>query len=123
MLRGGALAGQGAVEEAIACIRAGITRWTQLGRTHYLPYGLALLAEGLARHGDRAAALAALRQGLETADATGEHFWDAELHHLTGTVLLAENKLDEGQACPRSKRSVSPKPNKRSRWNYVPRRA
>jgi class 3 adenylate cyclase/predicted ATPase len=98
MLRGGALAGQGADDEAIDCIRGGITRWTQLGRTHYLPYGLALLAEGLARHGDRAAALAALRQGLETADATGEHFWDAELHRLTGTVLLAENKLDEGQA-------------------------
>jgi predicted ATPase len=45
-----------------------------------------------------AAALAALREGLDTADATGEHFWDAELHRLTGTVLLAENKLDEGQA-------------------------
>jgi predicted ATPase len=25
--------------------------------------------------------------------------WDAELHRLTGTVLLAENNLDEGQAC------------------------
>ena len=68
-------------------------------RAHYLlPYGLAFLAEGLARHGDRAAALAALREGLEIARATGEHMWDAELHRLTGTVLLAENKLDEGQA-------------------------
>jgi len=35
---------------------------------------------------------------LEIADATGEHKWDAELHRLTGTVLLAENRLDEGQA-------------------------
>ncbi len=98
MLRGAALLGQGAVDEAIARIREGVTRWTRLGRTHLLPYGLAFLAEGLARHGDRAAALAALREGLETADATGEHMWDAELHRLTGTVLLAENKLDEGQA-------------------------
>src|SRR5271165_3578215 len=94
MLRGVALLGQGAVDEAIARIREGVTNWTRLGRTIYLPCGLAFLAEGLARHGDRAAALAALRQGLETADATGEHFWDAELHRLTGTVLLAENKLD-----------------------------
>ena len=39
-----------------------------------------------------------MREGLETAGATGEVFWDAELHRLTGTVLLAENKLDEGQA-------------------------
>ena len=35
--------------------------------------------------------MAALREGLDTAGATGEHFWDAELHRLTGSVLLAEN--------------------------------
>ena len=63
-----------------------------------MPYGLAFLAQGLVRHGDQAAALAALREGLALADVRGEHFWDAELHRLTGTVLLAENKLDEGQA-------------------------
>ena len=98
MLRGAALVGQGAVDDAIARIREGVTAWTQLGRTIYLPYGLAFLAEGLARQGDRAAALAALREGLQIADATGEHNWDAELHRLTGTVLLAESNLDEGQA-------------------------
>jgi predicted ATPase len=98
MLRGGALLGQGAVDEAIARIREGVANWTRLGRTIYLPVGLAFLAEGLARHGDRAAALAALREGLDTAGTTGEHFWDAELHRLTGTVLLAANRLDEGQA-------------------------
>jgi predicted ATPase len=98
MLRGVALAGQGAVDEAIARIREGVTKWTRLGRTLLLPYGLAFLAEILVRHGDQAAALAALREGLEAAGATGEHVWDAELHRLTGTALLAENKLDEAQA-------------------------
>jgi predicted ATPase len=98
MLRGAALVGQGAVDEAIARIHEGVAQWTRLGRTILLSYGLAFLAEGLTRHGDRASALVALREGLETACATGEHFWDAELHRLTGTVLLAGNKLDEGQA-------------------------
>ena len=98
MLRGAALLGQGAVDEAIARIREGVAKWTRLGRTFNLPFGLAFLAEGLARHGDRTAALAALREGLERADATGEHKWDAELHRVTGTVLLAENQLDEAQA-------------------------
>jgi predicted ATPase len=98
MLRSAALLAQGAVDEAIARIREGVAKWTALGRTLNLPFGLACLAEGLARCGDRAAALAALREGLEIADATGEHKWDAELHRLTGTVLLAENKRDEGQA-------------------------
>ena len=63
-----------------------------------MPYGLAFLAQGLVRHGDQAAALAALCEGLALADVTGEHFWDAELHRLTGIVLLAGNKLDEGGA-------------------------
>ena len=98
MLRGAALLGQGAVDEAIACIREGVAKWTRLGRTLNLPFGLASLAEGLARRCDRAAALAASREGLEIAGATGEHMWDVELHRVTGTVLLAENKLDEGQA-------------------------
>jgi class 3 adenylate cyclase/predicted ATPase len=98
MLHGAALLAQGAVDEAIARIREGAAKWTGLGRTLNLPFGLASLAEGLARRGDRAAALAALREGLEIADATGEHKWDAELHRLAGTVLLAENKLAEAQA-------------------------
>ena len=96
MLRGAALAEQGAVD--VAGIREGVTKSTRLGRTFLLPYGLAFLAQGLVRHGDQAAALAALREGLALAEVTGEHFWDAELHRLTGTVLLAENKLDEGGA-------------------------
>jgi class 3 adenylate cyclase/predicted ATPase/DNA polymerase III delta prime subunit len=98
MLRGAALAEQGAVGEAIARTREGVTKWTRVGRTFLLPYGLAFLAQGLARHGDQAAALAALREGLALADVTGEHYWDAELHRLTGIVLLGENKLDEAGA-------------------------
>ena len=98
MLRGVALLGQGTVDDAIGRLREGVTKWTRLGHTDFLPYGLAFLAEGLARHGDRTAALAALREGLDTAGATGEHMWDAELHRLSGFVLLAENRLDEGEA-------------------------
>jgi predicted ATPase len=97
MLHGAALLGQGAVDEAIARIREGVAKWTGLGRTVNLPFGLASLAEGLARRRDQAAALAALREGLETADPTGEHKWDAELHRLTGAVLPAEDNLNEGE--------------------------
>ena len=98
MLHGAALLGQGDPGEAIVRIRNGITEWTRLGRTYLLPYGFALLAESLAQNGDAAAALAALREGLASADATGQHLWDAELHRLTGTVLLAKNQRAEGQA-------------------------
>jgi predicted ATPase len=68
-------------------------------RTHFpIALWFGVLAQELVRHGDQAAALAALREGLALAEVTGEHYWDAELHRLTGTVLLAENKLDEGAA-------------------------
>ena len=100
-LRGAALLGQGAIEEAIARIRESVAEWTALGRTLMLPYGFIFLGEGLARHGDLPAALAALREGLKTACATGEHAWDAELHRVAGTILLAQNKLEEGHdVCP-----------------------
>jgi hypothetical protein len=94
IVHGAALIGQGPAEEAIARIREGVTKSTRLGR----PYGLGFLAESLAWHGDRAAALAALQEGLEIARTTDEHGWDAELHRLAGTLLLAENKLNEGEA-------------------------
>jgi class 3 adenylate cyclase/predicted ATPase len=99
LLRGGALLGQGAIDEATARIREGVGNWNRLGRTIFLPYGLAFLAEALDRQGDQMAALATLREGWETARTTGEQHWNAELHRLTGSVLLAQNKLDESQAC------------------------
>jgi hypothetical protein len=94
IVHGAALVGPGVAEEAIACIREGVSKSTGLGR----PYGLAFLGEGLAWLGDRTGALGALQEGLEIARTTGEHGWDAELHRLAGTVLLAENKLNEGEA-------------------------
>jgi class 3 adenylate cyclase/predicted ATPase len=97
ILHGAALLGQGAVGEAITRIRNGTNEWIGLGRTALLPYGFAFLAEGLAQRGDHASALTALGEGLASADATGQHLWDAELHRLTGTMLLAKNKRDEAQ--------------------------
>ena len=102
MLRGAALVGQGAADDAIARIRESVTKWTALGRTIFLSYGLAFVAEALALRGDRTAALAALRKGLETARASGEHMWDAELHRIRGVVLLGENKRVESVAALRT---------------------
>ena len=98
MLRGAALVGQGAVDEAIARIREGVTKWTGLGRTFFCLMvwrswprvwrGTAIGRRHWPHYG----------RDWKQRRATGEHVWDAELHRLTGTVLLAENKLDEGQA-------------------------
>jgi hypothetical protein len=67
IVHGATLVGQGTFGEAIARIREGVTKSTGLGR----PYGLAFLGEGLARHGDRVAALVVLQEGLEIARTIG----------------------------------------------------
>jgi tetratricopeptide (TPR) repeat protein len=97
-IRGAALVGQGAAREGAVRIGQGVAAWRRRRATLYLPFGLALLADALARCGEYAAALATIREGLEAATATGEHVWDAELHRLHGVVLLADNKVDEAQA-------------------------
>ena len=61
-LRGAALSAQGAYEEAIACLRAGLA--DRLGALRSRSYGFAVLAEALARQGQHSAALAAAREGL-----------------------------------------------------------
>jgi hypothetical protein len=94
LLRGAALTAQGAIEEAIACLREGLA-----GRTaaRLRCYGIARLADALIRQGDHGAALAAVRDGLSTAESTGHRQWEAELHRLQGMALSGLNRLAEGQ--------------------------
>jgi predicted ATPase len=96
--RGWALLVSDGIAAAVASFRAALTDRQKRGGTHYGPYSLTLFAEVLARSGDHDAALAALADATAIAEESGERWWKAELHRLTGTVLLAQNKLDEGQA-------------------------
>jgi predicted ATPase len=95
-LRGAALSTQGALEEAAACLREGLA--TRIGALTIRPYGLARLAEAMARQGEHKAALAAARDGLKVQERSGYGQWDAELHRLEGIALLGLNRLEEGQA-------------------------
>lgn len=56
------------------------------------------LAQALAQQGQHGDALAALRQGFERVEATGEKVWEVELHRVKGLVLLAQGQNEEGQA-------------------------
>jgi predicted ATPase len=94
-LRGAALSMQGALEESVACLRAGLDR--KVGTPALRPYGLARMADAMALKGEHGAALAAARDGLKVQDETGFGWWDAELHRLEGIALLGLNRVDEGQ--------------------------
>jgi class 3 adenylate cyclase/predicted ATPase len=98
ILRGPALAMQGATDEAVSRLREALAALARRGVTAYRPHGLAYLAEALALRGEYAPAIAALKDGFDTMDTTGERWWEAELHRVHGIALCGLKKLEEGQA-------------------------
>jgi predicted ATPase len=94
-LRGAALTAQGALDEAVACLREGIARRRAAIRS---PSGLAGLAEALERKGEHKAALTAATEALEAQEQMGHRLLEAELHRLQGIALVGLNRLDEGQS-------------------------
>jgi class 3 adenylate cyclase len=95
LLRGSAMVLQGAVEQAIVHLREGLSERTTAPRLRC--YGLAKLADALARQGDNAAALAVAKDGLNVAEETGHRQWLAELHRVEGDALCGLNVLDDSQ--------------------------
>jgi predicted ATPase len=80
VLRGGAITPSDAIPAVVAGIREGLA--ARAGTKLFRPYSLALLCEALHAAGDHNGALAAATEGLTTIDATGERWWEAELHRL-----------------------------------------
>jgi tetratricopeptide (TPR) repeat protein len=93
--RGAALSAQGALEEAVACLRDGLA--SRLGALTFRPFGLASLAEALTQQGDYDAALEATRGGQRLQEESDQRRWEAELHRLEGIALAGLNRLEEGQ--------------------------
>ena len=112
MLRGAALAEQGAVDEAIARIREGVTKWTRLGRTFLLPESSVSQPRGWSVHRDQAAALAACARVWRWQMSRASIFGMRNDTALPCIALLAENKLDEGPPSLQTQSTLR-KPNKR----------
>jgi predicted ATPase len=88
ILHGWTLTAQGQAEERVRQMRQGLADWQATGALSHRPYQLALLAEALGRQGRTQEGLTALTEALALAAATGERFWEAELHRLQGELLL-----------------------------------
>ena len=95
LLRGAVLTSQAVLDDAVACLRNGLA--ARPG-ARLRPYGLARLAEALAKRGEHEAAVAAVREGLEAQEQRGQRRWEAELHRLEGVALVGLNRLGEGQS-------------------------
>jgi predicted ATPase len=69
-----------------------------MGTTFVQTYFFTLIAGAWLRVGDPAEALVTVEQGIRAAQATGEHFFTAELFRLAGRTRLALEGQDSAAA-------------------------
>jgi predicted ATPase len=84
--------------EAIATIRDGVAKYRAGGTALTLPLYLASLADLERGAGNTREALELLGEAQAVGAATGEHWMSAEIHRLTGEVILAGNGDAAGAA-------------------------
>ncbi|HSA83180.1 MAG TPA: hypothetical protein VLE23_20345, partial [Geminicoccaceae bacterium] len=104
MCRGFALVGVRQEAEGIAQLRAALVGWHSRGAHLHDTLFLGFLSEAHLRAGQLDDALAALDRATETAVATGERYYHAELDRLRG-IVLAETG-DATRAAPWLHRAI-----------------
>jgi predicted ATPase len=98
VLHGWAVAATGAAEAGLAQVRDGIADQRSLGLRLHLPCFLGLLAELLTKAGAWSEALAVLGEALAIVGATGERWFEPELHRLKAEALIASAPGDPAGA-------------------------
>ena len=99
MCHGFALVGLGQEAEGIAQLRTALAGWHSRGARLHDTQFLGFLAEAHLRVGQFDDALEALDRAAETAAATGECYYQAELYRLRGTVLAKTGDTVEAASC------------------------
>jgi len=92
VMRGWAIAEQGASADGIAMLRQGLTDWVATGAETHRTYFLGLLAEALwsGRHIEDG--LDVVNEAIAMMHGTGTVFHAAELHRLRGEFLLRQDE-------------------------------
>src|SRR5262249_16910969 len=105
ILRGWTLAEQGRGAEGIAQMRQGLAAYRAMGAEDMRTYFLALLAEAYGKGGQAEEGLSVLAEALAAVHHSEEHFYEAELYRLKGTLTLQSNvlgakaKVEEAEEC------------------------
>jgi predicted ATPase/class 3 adenylate cyclase len=98
MFEGWVLAKEGRAVEGIARLANGLTAYQGTGAALSVPYYLALSGEAHAAAGRVTEGLSLLAEALAEIHATGERWFEAELHRLKGKLLLRLAREDRGAA-------------------------
>jgi tetratricopeptide (TPR) repeat protein len=81
--------------EALDLINVGLSSKRQSGSLLLIPYYLYLVAEAFAQLNQVDQALALIDEAIDTAQSTGEQWWEAEIHRLRGELLHTYRANDE----------------------------
>jgi adenylate cyclase len=82
------------VDRGLALGTQAIAAMQAIHSRHFLVYMLGLLADSQLKAGRHAEAMKTAEQALALAEATGECFYDAELHRLRGELLALPPHAD-----------------------------
>ncbi|RRH90953.1 adenylate cyclase [Mesorhizobium tamadayense] len=97
VVRGWTLGETGELQAAIAQIREGIASWQMTGAGFLVPFFLSLLAHVETQAGGAKKGLDLLTDGLGRVRETGERWFEAELHRLTGELMLQLPTVDRAK--------------------------
>jgi predicted ATPase len=98
MLQGWALACKAQEAEGMVQLRQGLIAYQATGAEAFGPYFLTLLAETYQHGGHTPEGLQVLAEACAMADKNGDHFRKAEIHRLTGELLLQPDIPDMRRA-------------------------
>jgi class 3 adenylate cyclase/predicted ATPase len=103
---GWANADGGDLGKGIALMEQGIARFTS-GRRLLQPYMRAVLASAKGDLGKLPDALELVDDALAETESTGERWWQAELYHLRGRLLVRRGQRDKVETCFRQSIEIS----------------
>jgi predicted ATPase len=97
--RGWAMAERGQAHEGVAEIRRGLAKERSTGTELSQPHGLALLADACRIAGLVEEGLDAVERALAAAQGSDERMYEAEIHRLTGELLLQKDREADAEEC------------------------
>jgi predicted ATPase/DNA-binding winged helix-turn-helix (wHTH) protein len=97
--RGWLLAERGHAADGLASMQQGVAALREIGANFVIPTFLASMAEVYEKARRPAEGLATVRDALALAEASGQHYWTAELHRLKGALALQSDDLTGAEAC------------------------
>jgi predicted ATPase len=98
VIQGWALVAQGQTEQGVTQISEALATMRTLTGGLWQPYHLTVLADLYGRRGQADRGLSLLAEALELTQTTGEYWYAAETHRLTGELLLRQDLLAAAQA-------------------------